>query len=79
MHVLLLQLDRKGGLVSGTYFFSKFNKKLGDKMSMDGRKYQVGAIADSKEEILEFKQQLFESYLAKQNALEKQRWEDMLK
>lgn len=40
------------------YFKSKFERELGDKLKVDGETFYVGAIAESKEEILALREQL---------------------
>ena len=51
-HVGLVKFDEKNGLTKVAYFKSKFEKNLGDVMTHEGDKMNVGVIADDRENVI---------------------------
>jgi hypothetical protein len=57
--LLLIDFDEiSKRFTSIEYFESKFPRELGEKIRMDGLVYRVGAIADTKDELLKLKEVL---------------------
>ena len=57
--LLLIDFDETSKrFTSIEYFESKFPRELGEKIRMDGLVYRVGAIADTKDELIKLKEVL---------------------
>ena len=70
MHILLVKLT-ENGLESYQYVNSKFQRELGETMRFEGITMKVGAIAETKEAVLEYGAKI----MRKQNKINKAKFE----
>lgn len=51
-HVGLVRMNG-GGLIGAQYMLSKWERNLGDRLTIDGTEWRVGIIGDTKDDVIE--------------------------